>query len=150
MKIKFIEQWKFRLIGRSVPVMRVSDIDKEGRVHTLMDVGTCKDRPNSIVNTYDEKGWEKAPDSMPVIFLSSKGTPEQRWIVSESGETVNLYTKPVTFPNLEEVIGHAATMDDIADSMDLGKSMRNLLIGMFIGIGLGAFIIGPMLTKMLS
>ena len=70
--------------------------------------------------------------------------------MSESGKTINLYTKPWDYPNQEDTIGHAATMDDITDAMDLNKSMRNMAIGMILGIGLGAFIIGPMLTTMLS
>lgn len=129
MKIKFIEQWKFRLTGRSVPTMRVSEVEDTGRVGTLMDIGTCKDRPNSIVNTWDEKGWEKLKGTMPITFIDGKGNPEMRWIVSSEGHTVNLYTSPDNYPDREEIIGHAATMDDIADSMDLGKSMRNILIG---------------------
>jgi hypothetical protein len=72
------------------------------------------------------------------------------WIVSENGETVNLYTKPCDFPKREEVIGHAATMDDIADSMDLGKSMRNMLIGLVIGVFIGWLVIGPVFNQILS
>ncbi len=133
MRIKFIEQLKFRLAGRSVPVMRASEINWIGRVGTLTNVGDCKDRPNSLVNTWDSKGWEKVKETQPIIVIDQKGNPTQTWIVSEDGNTVNLYTKPVDFPKREEVVGRAATMDDIADAMDLGRSMRNVLIGIIVG-----------------
>jgi hypothetical protein len=29
MRIKFIEQWKFKLMGRAVPVVKCEDIDRE-------------------------------------------------------------------------------------------------------------------------
>jgi hypothetical protein len=47
-------------------------------------------------------------------------------------------------------MGKASTMDDISEAMDLGKSPKNLLIGLLLGIGIGAFILGPMFTTMLS
>jgi hypothetical protein len=34
--------------------------------------------------------------------------------------------------------------------MDLGKSLKNMAIGLFIGIGLGMFVFGPMFTKIMS
>lgn len=150
MKIKYIEQLKFSLTGRSVPVIRVSELDDTGKVGTIHNVGMVKDRANSLVNTWDEKGWEKQKDTRPVALIDPKGNTALAWIVSEDGRTVNLYTQPTAFPRREVVIGHAATMDDIADSMDLGKSMRNLVIGLIIGVMLGWLIIGPMLNTVMS
>jgi hypothetical protein len=129
MAIKFIEQWKFRLSGRSVPVMKVDDITADGQIKTLQAVGECKDRPNSIVNTWDEKGWEKQPGTEMITLIDDKGIKSMVWIVSAKGVTCKLFTVPYAGPMLEDVIGRLATMDDIADAISLGKSMRNLFIG---------------------
>ena len=131
--VKFVDQWLFRLRGKSVPVIEVSDIESDGRIHTLQAVGKVKDRPNSLINTWDAKGWEKDPTAAPITFLNEKGDPEMRWVVSERGKTVNLYTRRCDLPNDEELIGRGATVDDIADSMDLGKSVRNIMIGVIVG-----------------
>ena len=150
MRIKFIEQWKFKLQGRSVPVVKAEDITDNGIICTLHLLGNCKKRANSIISTWDSKGWEIDKYSSQITLIDEQGIPKSAYVVSESGKTINLYTTPALNPNLEDVIGHAATMDDIADAMDLQKSMRNLVIGMIFGIGLGAFIIGPIITGMLK
>lgn len=150
MRIKTLEKLKFKLSGRSVPVVKVSDVTNEGQIRTIHLLGELKDRPNSIINTWDEKGWEKQPDSDMITLVQENGLKSLAHIVSESGKTVNIYTVKGTNPNREDVIGHAATMDDIADSMDLGKSMKNMAIGLLIGIPLGVFVFAPMLTKMAS
>jgi hypothetical protein len=151
MRLKLIEQLKFKLAGRSVPVVRVSEVDIEsGLIRTLQDVGTCKDRSNSIISTWDEKGWEKEKGTYPITKLDAKGNAEMCWIVSQRGQTCNLYTKPWKGPALEQVLGRAATADDIADAMDLGRSMRNMMIGLIIGVMLGWLIIGPMINTVLS
>ena len=147
--MRFIEKIKFKLTGKSVPVVKVSDIAEDGRVCTLHMVGDVKDRPNSLVDAYNVNGWEKEQGTQMIQVIDQKGIKTMAWIASEAGRTVNLFVHPYfkdAAPNREDIIGAAATMDDIAEAMDLGKSMRNLLIGLFIGIGLGMFILGPMLS----
>jgi hypothetical protein len=64
-------------------------------------------------------------------------------VVSAAGRTCDLYAAPYYSgkrPDREDVIGKAATMDDIADAMDLGKSMKNLGIGLIIVLLVGASI----------
>jgi hypothetical protein len=150
MKIKFIEQWRFRLAGRSVPVLKAEDITNEGLIYTLHLVGDVKKRANSLINTWDAKGWEIQKDSEQITIIDEKGIGKICYVVSDAGRTINLYTKPWQYPNHEDTIGRAAMMDDITDSMDLNKSMRNMVIGLIFGIGLGSFIIGPIITGMLS
>jgi hypothetical protein len=150
MRIKTLEKLKFKLSGRSVPVVKAADIKEDGQILTLQILGECKDRPNSIIETWNEKGWEKNKQSSPITFIQENGLKAMAYLVSEKGETINIYTEPTARPNKEDVIGHAATMDDIADSMDLGKSLKNMAIGLMIGIGLGWFIFAPMFTKMMS
>ena len=150
MRIKTIERIKFRLSGRSVPVVRVTDSNEKGQINTLHLLGELKARPNSLINTWDEKGYEIIPGQGFITLIDESGIPKGAYVVSSAGMTTNLYTEPVDRPNLEDVIGHAATMDDIADSMDLGKSLRNMAIGFLIGAGVGALILGPMFTKIMS
>ena len=149
MRIKFIEQWKFKLQGRAVPVIKCDDVDEFGQIKTVHIAGDWKIRANSLVNTWDAKGEEICRDSKKITLINEKGISSSAFVVY-GGKTINLYTQPQAFPNREDIIGKAATMDDIAEAMDLNKSMKNMVIGLLIGIGLGAFIIGPMLTTMLS
>lgn len=137
-------------MGRAVPVVKCEDIDKEGRIYTLHLLGKAKRRANSLVTTWDSKGWEIDKSAGKIAFIDEKGIEQYAFIVTEEGRTTRIYTKPVTSPNLEEVIGKAATMDDITEAMDLGKSMKNMIIGILVGIGMGAFVIGPMITTMLK
>ena len=151
--MRIIEQIKFKLSGKSVPAIKVADIDDEGRITTLQLLGAVKDRPNSLIDVYYEKGWEKEPDSHMVTVIDPKGMKSMSWIVSEAGRTVDLYVHPFfndRNPNREDVVGKAATMDDIPDSMDLGKSIKNLMIGLLLGVGIGCFILAPALSAVLS
>jgi len=137
MRIKFIERIKFSLTGRSVPVVKVADIGPDGKVLSLQMLGPVKDRPNSLITSWDEKGWEKDNDSPGYLnLIDEKGTTALSRVVSCAGRTTDLYVHPYfrnPAPDREDVIGHAAMMDDIADSMDLGKSFRNIAIGIIIG-----------------
>lgn len=151
MRIKFLEKMKFKFAGRSVPVIKCEDIDTAGRVHTLHMLGGCKDRPNSIIATWDSKGWEKDPMwGSPITLIDEKGIQSLAYVASEEGVTVPLFTRPSAYPNREDVIGRASTMDDISDAMDLGKSMRNMIIGVVIGTFIGWLLIAPMMTTALS
>lgn len=150
MRFKIIEQWKFRLSGRAVPTVKAEDITNDGIIGTLHLMGDCKMRANSIINTWDSKGWEIIKDSKKITIIDEKGISKQAFVVSDAGVTINLYTEPSAFPNREDIVGKAATMDDIADAMDLNKSMKNIVIGLIIGCGIGALILGPMLSTMLS
>lgn len=147
MKIKAIERLLFKMRGMSVPVIRVSDIDINGRIGTIQFLGDLKDRPNSIISTWDAKGWEKCPEVMPVNIISEKGERSIGYVVSEAGNTVSVTDdaeksefKPeikttdlhVQYPNRERVIGMGAQLDDIPEVMELGRSMRNILIGIMI------------------
>lgn len=150
MAIKFIEQWRFKLMGRAVPVVKLEDIDREGRVYTLHFLGPVRRRANSLISTWDQKGWEIDRSMGKIAFIDERGIEKYAYVVTESGKTAGIYTQPVAYPNLEDVIGKSATMDDISDAMDLGKSSRNLIIGILVGCGIGAFILAPIIQGMLS
>ena len=151
MRIKTIEKIKFALSGRAVPVVRVADIDEKGKVVTLHFMGNLKRRENSLVATWDDKGFEMTkPGEGLVNFIDEKGIPTPAFIVSELGKTVDLFVQPWSGIAWSGVIGRKAGADDIADNMDLGKSIKNLVIGLVIGALLGTFILGPMLTQMMK
>jgi hypothetical protein len=150
MRIKTLERIKFAMGGRSVPVIKVDDIDENGKIKTINFLGEIKKRPNSLVVTWDEKGYEIDKSAGLINLIDEKGIRQPAYIVSVQGKTVDLFTQPYKGKNFEDVIGRGAMCDDISDNMDLGKSMRNLLIGGVIGAGVGMFILGPLLTKMMS
>lgn len=128
-KFRILERIRFRMSGRAVPAVRVSDIDRDGKIHTIRYLGQIKKRDNSLVSTWDAKAWEIAPGTGGVTLINEKDISEFGYVVSESGSAVNLYTKPFSGTNTESIAGKFATADDIADNMDLQKSFRYVLIG---------------------
>ena len=151
-KIKFIESWKFKLRGRVVPVIVANDIGTDGKIGSLLIKGLQGKRDNSIVDAWDEKGYEIDRDCMAIPITNEKGIVANTFIVSEKGKTINLYTEPVptTHPNWASLLGKLFMADDIADNMTLGKSMRNMVIGLLFGIALGVFIFAPMFQQVMS
>ena len=122
----FIENWRMKLVGRGVQTFKIEETDSEGKVLILRDVGKTKRRANSIIETWDAKGDEiHAP---PVNFITSDSLFQPAYI-SQGGQTIDLYIRRSIYPNREEVIGKAATFDDISDSMDLNKSVKHMAIG---------------------
>jgi hypothetical protein len=150
MRIKFIEQMKFRIKGRAVPVIVALDINQDGRIGALHLAGEMGRRDNSIVNPWDEHTYEIDRDAQVIPVLDEKGIALNTHIVSESGKTINLYTYPRAYPNARSILGRFSMADDIADNMVLGKSMRNLFIGLLIGLAVGTFFLGPMIQAMMK
>ncbi len=133
MKIKLIEKIRFKLSGRAVPVIRVSDIEDDGRINTLELVGEIKRRQNSLLETWNAKGDEIRTGQKMITIVDEKGVSVRAFAISK-GVTCDLYTTPRKYPDVEDIIGKAATMDDIADSMDLQKSMKYLAMGILFGM----------------
>ena len=142
----YIERIMFTLFGRTVPVVRVADIDDTGKINTLQILPAVKDRANSLVDTFGAVGWEKVPGRGYITFIDAQGVQQGAHVVSQAGMTVNLYTEPRGYPNWEEVIGKGATADDIADNMDLEKSNRKLFLGIAIGMPIGYMVFTLLLS----
>ena len=149
MRFKTIERIKFRLMGRSVPAVRMTDIGENGKINTIQLVGELKARANSLVNPWDELGYEITPGEGFITLIDEGGIPRGAYIVTPQGRTADIYVQPYTGPAWEAVIGKRASADDIADSLDMGRSMRNLIIGVVIGMAIYAAVIGPTLSVML-
>lgn len=122
----FIEKWKMKLFGRGVQTFKIEEIDGNGRVLTLRDVGKTKRRANTIIETWDNKGDEIHAN--PINFISSDHIMQPAFI-SQGGQTVDLYITPSVFPNREDIVGKLANMDDLTDALDLGKSVKNYILG---------------------
>ena len=150
MRIKMFERFKYKITGRAVPVVKCEDLDEIGRVRTLHLLGRCGKRANSIISPWDTTGWEIDKDEGAIRLIDEKGLESQAFIVSESGKTISIYAEVPAFPNYEKIIGAASMLDDVADSMDLHKSMKHLLIGLVMGCGIGAVFLGPLLQAMLA
>ena len=150
MRIKFIEQMKFRVRGRSAPVIVALDINSDGRIGALHLAGEMGIRDNSITNTWDEHTYEIDRDAQVIPVLNEKGIALNTHLVSEAGKTINLYTHKRDYPNARSILGRFSMADDIADNMVLGKSLRNLLIGLLIGLAIGTFFLGPMVQAMMK
>lgn len=150
MAINAIERIKFGLFGRSSRVARVSDVDSNGQVHTLHFMGAVKERDNSLVQNFDATGWEKDPEASLINLIDERGVETIGYVVSPGGKTVNLFVEKPTGPNLEKVIGAAATMDDIAENMDLEKSMRKFYLGFAFGMIPGYIILSTIFNAMMT
>ena len=151
-KINFIESWKFKLRGRVVPVIVANDIGTNGKIGSLLIKGLQGKRDNSIVDAWDEKGYEIDRSCMAIPVTNEKGIVANTFIASEIGKTINLYTdpRPPDYPNWASLLGKWFMADDIADNMTLGKSMRNTFVGLLVGIALGVFIFAPMFQQVMS
>lgn len=147
MRVKFFEQIKFRLIGRAVPVVHAADIDAEGKINSLEIKGDLKKRDNSIVATWNAKGCEIDRRCGLIALTNEKRFTVQAYITSEQGKTISLYTIPRSYPNLEDIIGRGAMLDDISDATDIGKSVKNYVIGIVIGIVIW-MLLGPVFGAM--
>ncbi len=147
--MKLLDRIKFKLGGRGIPCVKPLDVAVDGRVGTIR-LMTVKERANSLIEQWDVKGWEKRPDVGMITIIDGKGVAQPGYVLNESGQTGNLYIRKCIYPNLEDVIGKAAMVDDLSEALDLNKSLKQMVIGLLIGLGIGAFILGPMITKMMS
>ncbi len=130
--IKLLERIKFRMQGRAVPVVRVSDVESDGRINTLEMVGEVKRRKNSLIATWNAEGNEIREGQQMITVIDERGVSSRAYVISK-GITTDLYTTPRRYPDVEDIIGKAATMDDIGDAMDLQKSMKYIAIGILFG-----------------
>ncbi|RPJ50991.1 MAG: hypothetical protein EHJ95_06120 [Methanobacteriota archaeon] len=126
------------------------DVDEAGMVKSLQLIDSCKDRGNTILCTWNAKLWEKNKEYGPIDVIDDKGLTTKRWIVSESGETAPLFTRMTAFPNRENVLGAKAIMDDASEAMLLRPAMRDKMIFLFVGLGIGTFFLGPIVGAMMS
>ena len=148
-KIKLIEQIKFKLQGRAVPVIRAMDVESDGRINTIQLVGNMKKRENSLLSTWDNRGDEVVKGQKLVTVIDEKGNSSRAYIV-HGGVTTDIYTTPQRYPDREGVIGAAATMDDLRDAMDINASMRDKMIFLCLGMLLGWVFLAPMMSKVMS
>jgi hypothetical protein len=89
---------------------------------------------------------------MAIPVTDEKGLVSNTFIVSDAGQTINLYTdpRPEDYPNWATLLGKLFMADDIADNMTLGKSLKNIMIGLLIGLAIGTFFLGPMVQAMMK
>jgi hypothetical protein len=143
----FIDKWTYKLFGRKVPVFRVRDVGQNGEIKSI-SLLKWVDRPNSLIESWNVIGAEKSGAGVGLLQFTDEAGLTQPAFVEYKGRTVSLYTEEITTPNLEKVIGSGAMLDDIAESMDLGKSMKNMVIGILIGIMIGWLFVAPIVNGM--
>jgi hypothetical protein len=105
---------------------------------------------NSILQTWNNEGAEISPNAEGIINYTDESGLTQPAYAEYKGRTCNLYVRPRNAPNHEKTIGVGATIDDIAQAMDLYPSMRDKLIFLAIGLLMGWQILAPMANKILS
>ena len=147
--MNFIDKWMFKLTGPKVPVFKVMDVDKEGAIKSLILAKWIR-RSNSVIDKWNVEGSVIDPEHKGIIRYTDESGLTQQAYIEHKGTTCDLYVEPNPFPNYEKVIGAGAMVDDIAESLDLGKSMKNLMIGLIIGILLGWWVVGPMMSGIMS
>lgn len=146
MKLEFLEKWIFKLTGRSIPCVKIEDIDAEGKIRTIRFVGNMKLKANTITNTWETTGVEIDREAGMITIIDRSGISALGYVISEQGTTRALYTTPRDLPDAEEIFGPLTMMDIIGDSMNLNKSIRNIAIGIVIGIIIGWIFVGPMIS----
>ena len=143
----FIDRWMYKLTGKKIPVFQIVDVESDGKIKSLTLANWLR-RHNSLLETWNVLGCEIDPEGL-LSYTDPSGLTQPAY-AEFKGITVPLYVSPRTYPNHEKTIGGAATCDDLAEALDMNKSIKNLVIGMLIGIMLGWLIIGPMFNTILS
>jgi hypothetical protein len=125
------------------------DVDVAGRVNSLQMYASVKDRPNSLMASWNGEEWEKDPDNPPINVILDNGAAQKMWIVGELGRSCSLYTRMSTFPNKEKLIGAVSNMDDFAEALQIKPTMREKFGFLIGGILVGVFIVQPFLATIL-
>ena len=143
-----IEKISFKLIGRKVPVLQVLDVDHQ-RIKT-MRLARWQDNPNTLLEKWDVQGAQKT-NAGKITLIDESGLSTVAY-VEYLGQTIDLFVSKgfEDVPNREKVVGGLLTIDIFGELLDIGKSMKNMLIGIFVGMALYGLFIGPMLQAMLS
>lgn len=137
----------FRLAGRKVQVLNVKDVE-DNRVRSLV-FDDWVDNPNTLFEAWKVIGAEKK-DGIKPIELINRGVSRLTH-VTHKGETVELYIRPMQgVPDRSKVVGTLLTIDVFGELLDLGKSLRNTVIGFIIGCLFWSSIGGPVLAGFLS
>jgi len=141
-----IDKFKFKFSGRKVPVFQVKDVDNQ-RIKTIQ-LSKWQDNPNTLLDKWDVQGSEKRNEGK-ITFIDEGGLSQVAY-VEYLGQTVDLFVSKgfEDVPNREKVIGGLLTIDIFGELLDIGKSMKNMAIGVIIGMILYATVIGPMLGAM--
>lgn len=128
--VDFIDKLTFKMFGRKVPVFSVKDVD-HGRVKAIQ-LGDWQENPNTLLDKWDSKGSIKTNDGL-ITFIDPSGLQRQAY-VQYLGKTVDLFVNPQEdVPNNEKVVGSLLTIDILAELLDMGKSMKNVALGILIG-----------------
>ena len=143
-----IEKAMFKMTGRKVPVFQVMDVDHQ-RIKTIR-LARWQDNPNTLLEKWDVQGAQKT-NAGKITLIDESGLSQIAY-VEYLGQTVDLWVSKgfEDVPNREKVIGGLLTIDIFGELLDIGKSMKNMLIGIFVGMALYGLFIGPMLQAMLS
>ena len=143
-----IEKAMFKMTGRKVPVFQVMDVDHQ-RIKTIR-LARWQDNPNTLLEKWDVQGAQKT-NAGKITLIDESGLSQLAY-VEYLGQTVDLWVSKgfEDVPNREKVIGGLLTIDIFGELLDIGKSMKNMLIGIFVGMALYGLFIGPMLQAMLS
>jgi len=146
-----------KLTAPKVPVVRLANNAK-----TIEFMGYLRRRENSLIEPFKQLGYEIQSGPIEII---ANGKKELGYAVDEAGITVEFNRNILIVPaipvqgndpkglfeveelmvpkqgyinyHFEGIIGRLATLDDIAEGLDLGKSLKNTVIGFIIGIPVG-------------
>lgn len=144
----FVEKWKYKLSGRTIPVIQVKNVEDGGKIHTLV-LSSWVDRPNHVYEDWNVIGAEKDPN-VGLIELTMDGVTKMAY-AEFKGKTCCLYTdQQKGQPNHEKTIGVLTSLDKLAEILDLAESMRLRFIYLGMGILLGWWIVAPMVKGIFS
>jgi hypothetical protein len=142
----FIEKWKYKLTGRTVPVIRVVDVEQDGKIKSLT-ISKWVRKANTLLETWDNIGASiDSPDGI-LSYTDESGLTKPAY-ATYKGTTVPLYTIPIPYANHERTVGAAATVDDLATVLGIAPSMRDKIIFLLIGLMIGWLFVAPVVSGM--
>ena len=146
--VDIIEKITFKFAGRKVPVFQVKDVENQ-KIKTIR-LSRWVDNPNTLLEKWDVTGAEKH-NAGKITYIDESGLTQFAYI-EYLGQTVDIFVSKgfEDVPNRERVVGGLLTIDVFGELLDIGKSSKNLFIGIIIGCLLYATFIGPILKGIMS
>jgi len=146
--VDIIEKIKFKMTGRKVPVFRVMDVENQ-KIKTL-HFSRWVELPNTLLQKWDVLGAQKQ-NAGKITYIDESGLSQVAY-VEYLGQTIDLWVSKgfEEVPNREKVIGGLVTIDIFGELLDIGKSNKNIIIGILIGWATWASFLGPLLGAMLK
>ena len=133
-----LDKIRFSIMGRTMPVMRVSEVEPDGKIHTFIIGERWTKDPNTLTDRFSGIAATIPPGKTPIGFQA--GSKVEYGYAVHNGSVIDLYTVPPKSGdiNLEETKGGLMLgVDILSKIIGLGRAYKYMIIGGCVGIVVG-------------